>query len=262
VVAGSGVGVEILLDTSNSMLKKIGKQSRLDIANGVMRRLIGETLPEGVPVAVRIFDPAKRCGSTLLAPLAPLERASMLAKVSKVKAGKHTKTPIASTLQQVAADLSQAKGMGVVVLVTDGRESCGGDPQAAIEAIRASGLDVRINIVGFAIQDQDLKDKMAQWAQMGGGQSFDAEDSDSLLAGVAQALAAPFRVLDATGTVVATGVVGGDPVSLPPGSYRVEVLTDPVRVYEDVVVQPGLSHRIQIEAPAGGSPSEAPGVSQ
>jgi hypothetical protein len=103
---------------------------------------------------------------------------------------------------------------------------------------------------------------MAQWAQMGGGQSFDAEDSDSLLAGVAQALAAPFRVLDATGTVVATGVVGGDPVSLPPGSYRVEVLTDPVRAYEDVVVQPGLSRRIQIEAPAGGSPGEAPGVSQ
>ena len=262
VVAGSGVGVEILLDTSNSMLKKIGKQSRMSIAKDVMRRLIGETLPEGVPVAVRIFDPAQRCGSTLLAPLAPLDRESMLAKVERVKAGKHTKTPIAATLQQVASDLAQTQGMGVVVLVTDGRESCDGDPEAAIRAIKASGLDVRINIVGFAIQDQGLKDRMAQWAEIGGGQAFDAGDADSLLDGVAQALAAPFRVLDSAGEEVATGVVGGDPVSLPPGTYTVEVLTDPVRVIEDVVVQPGMSRRIELGSPGAQTPGASPGVSQ
>ena len=240
------------------MLQKIGKRSRMSIAKEVMRRLIGETLPEGVPVAVRTFDPAKRCGSTLLAPLAPLDRAPMLARVEQVKAGKHTKTPIAATLEQVASDLSQAQGMGVVVLVTDGRESCGGDPEAAVRAIRASGLDVRVNIVGFAIEDQGLKDQMAQWAEIGGGKSFDAGDASSLLAGVAQALAAPFRVLDAAGDVVGTGIVGGDPVPLPPGTYTVEVLTDPVHVIEDVVIQPGMSRRLALEAPATTTPEEGP----
>ena len=112
--------------------------------------------------------------------------------------------------------------------------------------------------MGFAIDDQGLKDKMAQWAEIGGGRAFDAGDADSLLAGVAQALAAPFRVLDAAGEVVATGVVGGDPVSLPPGTYMVEVLTDPVRVIEGVVIQPGMSRRIELAPPGTETPGEEP----
>ena len=65
------------------------------------------------------------------------------------------------------------------------------------------------------------------------------------------------------GEEVASGIVGGDPVSLPPGSYTVEVLTDPVLVLEDVVIAPGMSRRIEVGDPAAPpEPSPAPGVSQ
>jgi Mg-chelatase subunit ChlD len=263
VVAGSGVGVEILLDTSGSMRQKIGKQTRIAIAKKVLRRLVGETLPEGLPVALRTFDPTRPCGSRLVTSLEPLDRERMLATVDGLKAVKKTKTPLAATLQQVAGDLSRARGMAIVVLITDGAETCDGDPEAAIRDIRASGMDIRVNIVGFAIDDEGLQEQLARWAEVGGGQSFSADDADSLTDGIAAALSAPFRVLDESGTEVASGIVGDEPVSLPPGTYTVEVLTDPVLVFEEVVITPGAARRLEVRDPAAsGEPSPPPGVSQ
>jgi Mg-chelatase subunit ChlD len=38
------------------------------------------------------------------------------------------KTPLAAALERVAADLSEVDGPKIVVLVTDGEETCGGNP--------------------------------------------------------------------------------------------------------------------------------------
>ena len=47
VVAGTGVAIEVILDTSGSMLKKLGKQSRIAVAKAVLRDLVTDTLPSG-----------------------------------------------------------------------------------------------------------------------------------------------------------------------------------------------------------------------
>ena len=56
------VGVEIILDTSGSMLEKVRRRTRIDIAKDALRDLVTERLPAGTPVALRIFgggqDPA------------------------------------------------------------------------------------------------------------------------------------------------------------------------------------------------------------
>ena len=247
VVAGTGVGVEILLDTSGSMLSKVGKQRRIQIAKAVLQDLVDQTLPAGLPVALRIFDPQRRCGSTLLAPLAPLDKASMLAMVKDLKIARKTKTPLAATLSEVAADLAGSAGPKIVLLITDGQESCEGDPEQAIRDLVAQGLDVRVNIVGFAIDDAGLKAQLERWAEVGNGQAFDAQGAKDLAASIATALRAPFRVHDQDGQVVASGVVG-DQVELAPGTYRVEVLTDPIIVLEDVVIPAGEFRTIQLEA--------------
>jgi hypothetical protein len=106
-------------------------------------------------------------------------------------------------------------------------KTCDGDPAAAERALREAGLEATVNIVGFALEDPALKAEMASWAAAGGGTFFDAQDQDALLAGVTAALLAPFRVYDQDGALAAVGVVGGPEVELPPGIYRVEVLSDP-----------------------------------
>jgi hypothetical protein len=127
------------------------------------------------------------------------------------------------------------------VLVTDGGETCRGDPTAAIEALRESGIDVKLDIVGFALDDDALKSEMARWAVAGGGAYYDATDADELASSVAVAVSAPFRVYGSDAQPLAAGTVGGEAVELDPGTYRVEVLTEPPILFDGVELGNGDS---------------------
>jgi Mg-chelatase subunit ChlD len=250
LVAGSAVAVEILLDTSGSMLRKTEGGRRIDVAKDVLTRLVTETLPAGVPTALRIFKPGKKsCASRLVAPLGPLDPAAMADLVDRLKINKGTSTPLAATLREVGSDLSAAQGLRIIVLITDGKETCKGDPAQVIRDLVAEGLDVRVNIVGFAIDDEGLREQLAQWAALGNGRAFDANGADELERSIAAALAAPFRVLDADGVVVGTGVVGEAAIPLPPGTYRVEILTDPIIVRDGVEVPAETSVSLTVDPP-------------
>ncbi len=48
-----------------------------------------------------------------------------------------------------------------IVLVTDGIEECKGDPCAAAAAIKASGLDVKVDVVGFTLKPEQRK--LIEW---------------------------------------------------------------------------------------------------
>ncbi len=78
---------------------------------------------------------------------------------------------------------------------------------------------------------------------------FDAQGAKELAARIASALRALFQVYDKEGLLAATGFVGEGKVALPPGRYRVEVLTDPIIILEDVIILPEESRTIQLEAP-------------
>ncbi len=123
---GKDVGVELVLDTSGSMTKRLGTSTRIGVAKDVLTRLVNGTLPEGIPVALRTFK-AKRgsCDSTLVTKLTPLDRAAMARVIGRLKI-KGAKTPIGATLHVVADDLGLRPGPKVVVLVTDGKETCKG----------------------------------------------------------------------------------------------------------------------------------------
>jgi Mg-chelatase subunit ChlD len=237
-----GVAVELVLDTSTSMNIRIGAQTRMAVAKKSLSSLVQTALPEGLPVALRIFKPGSNgkqsCDSTLAVPIGPLDRAAMLDRIKRLKIGKGTRTPLAATIEAVKDDIGNVKGPRIVVVVTDGNESCKGDPQAAVKALVEAGFDTTVNIVGLALEDERLKDKMASWAATGGGVFLDAQDQAGLSAAIAQTLRAPFRVIDDTGAVVGEGIVGDAAVSVPIGTYRVEVLSEPPVTFEDVQIGP------------------------
>ena len=145
-------------------------------------------------------------------------------------------------------DLADSSGTHVLVLITDGQETCGGDPARAIRALRSKGIDARVNIVGFGLSDKRLKKSMQGWARLGNGTYFDAKDSAQLSRAIADAVSAPFRVLDANGNEVAAGTVGGAAVKVPPGTFSVVALTDPTVRFEAVVVAPGKSVSLSLPA--------------
>jgi len=234
-------GIEIIFDTSSSMRKKLGRKTRIAIAKSSLRELFGNTLPQGTPVAIRILAPGGRanaCRSRLDVPLTPLQRKSALAWVKQVSVPPKAGTPIAEALEQVPRDLGAVDNR-IVVLITDGEESCGGDPAAVAAGLEADGFPVVLNIVGFALGDVDIKAEMASWAEATGGRYLDATDAPQLRRAIKAATGVPFDVyVGGADEPVASGTVGGEPVELAPGRYRLEVRTDPAVTIDDVEVLP------------------------
>jgi hypothetical protein len=238
--------IEFVLDASGSMLKRLGNERRIDLAKRALVELARE-IPAGTGFALRVFGhkEADSCRTDLEIPLAPLDVASATTRIGAIQSMNLAKTPIGDSLLNVKGDLAGATGPALVVLVTDGEETCGGDPQAAIDALRAAGLDVRVNIIGFAVDELALKEAFQAWAQAGGGGYFDAQSGAELSAAVRAALRPAFEVLDGE-RVVATGTVGADAIELAPGTYRVRVLGAPARDATSVTIEPDTLREISL----------------
>ena len=233
--------VELILDASGSMLQRLDGQRRIDIARSVLDDLVRTQLPEGTAFALRVFGhkAADQCRTDLEIPLGALDRHAAASRIAEVSAMNLAKTPIADSLAKVPADLAAAKGPKTVILITDGEETCEGDPAEVIKQLRAKGLDVQVSIVGFAIDDADLRNTFQAWAELGGGSYFDADSADELQRSLRTVISGPFKVLDHGGRIVARGIIGGAEIILPAGSYRVETMSSPVQAIESVTVKAG-----------------------
>lgn len=220
----AGGGIEIILDASGSMLQRIGGQRRIDIAKQTLNELTSSGIPAGTPFAFRVFGrEIDSCQSDLDIPLSPLNAAAVASKISALEAKNNARTPIGASLEKVASDLAAVKGERLVVLLTDGEETCGGDPAAAIAALTKAGTTVRVNIVGFAIEDPRLAVTFSHWASLGNGTYFDAKDAAGLSQALTQSMRSSFEVVTPQGQVVANGVTGGEAMSVMPGTYNVRI---------------------------------------
>lgn len=235
-VAGAGMGaddaVEIILDASGSMLQRQDGVRRIEIARRTLTGLITDTIPNGTLFALRVFGnrEADACRTDLEIPLGPLNASAANAVIAGINAINLARTPIAASIRLSTQDLASVTGSRVLILITDGEETCDGDPGQAIEALRAGGVDVRLNIVGYAIDDADLARTFEGWAAAGGGTYFNAADAGQLGAGLLRATATPFEVRSAAGALVARGVAGDPPLTLPAGAYAVQVGGETIEV--------------------------------
>jgi hypothetical protein len=238
--ADAFAAAEFVLDASGSMLQKLGGVRRIDLAKSALTDLAQNALPDGTAFALRVFGHKKAgsCETDLEIPLAPIDRKAAVARIQGLTAMNLAKTPIGASLLKVRDDLKGAKGPLLVVLVTDGEETCNGDPKAAIQALRTAGLDVRVNIVGFAVDEVVLKETFREWARVGNGGYFDAQNGEQLKSAMRATLRPTYQVLAGT-KVVATGTVNGDPIELPAGNYKVRLLGAAAKDIDEVALEAG-----------------------
>ena len=117
------VGVEIILDTSGSMLKQIKGKRRIDLAKSVLADVVNNRLPAGAPVAVRVLgDAADVCGTNLIVPLGPLDATAVEGKVNGIDVVQAADTPLGQALRSVPDDLAGSTGTKIVLLITDSEE--------------------------------------------------------------------------------------------------------------------------------------------
>lgn len=246
--AGNGA-IHVIFDASGSMGQALPSgEQRIVAAKRALEDLVGVALEEGTPFSLRAFGHVapNSCETSLDVELAPLEREEALAAVRAIEPKLLSQTAIADSLELAANDLSGASGPRTVILITDGEESCGGDPAAAAAELRAAG-DATITIVSLAL-DADSLAVFEGLAEDIGATYVDVGSFEALQEAIAAALKPSFEVYDVSGALVATGRVG-DSVELPMGVYSVRVLTSPAQVFESVTV-PG-DGQVQVQVVAG-----------
>ena len=237
----------IVLDASSSMAERIDGEMKIDIAKDVIYDLLGN-LPDDMLVGMRTFSGCEN--SPLIAPIAPLERDSLKEEIAKIVP--RSLTPIAYALEQARDDFSKITGRKMILLVSDGMETCHGDPVKAAEDLIAAGYDLRIQVVGFDVaQNSSARDQLMRIAQATGGAYFDAASKEELRR--ALSLSAPFSytVYDQEGNAVYTGRLGDDGPKLPAGIYRVVIDTTPPIVLENVVISEKETTMIKVERTDG-----------
>jgi hypothetical protein len=218
----------VILDLSGSMNLALGKSTRIATARRVLHDMLAR-VPDDFNVGLRVYGDRygskqkETCTDSHLAqPVQKLDRAALSRIIESAKP--RGETPLVYSVLQAIADLKAAGG-GSVVLITDGEESCGGNFTAAAAAIKQSGLDFHLNIVGFTLRGPAAQKALSSLAAGTGGAYYGAADGAALSRALTAATITtfPFSVQDARGAIVAQGEAGDAGRDLAPGDYTVVV---------------------------------------
>jgi len=181
------VAIELILDVSGSMAARIQGRSKMVLARSALHEAIRGLDTPAFHVGFRAygFDSSvpktqeASCPNTvLLNPIVAYQIGSIRAQVDGLQP--YGYTPIAKSLELAGADLRKTKASKqMIILISDGEETCGGDPVEVAEQLRQMGIDVETHVVGFDLDRKQAK-QMRSIAAAGGGKYYDAKDASEL----------------------------------------------------------------------------------
>ena len=242
--------VELIVDASWSMTQPLGEGTRFDVARDTIQNIIDNVLPSGTPFALRAFGNIEgnfNCRTDLMLPYQLLDREAFSAVLADMAPQVDANTPIAASLAEVTNDLAAAQeDRAIVVLLTDGEETCDGSPATEIQRLVEAGFEVQVNIVGLAIADDALKAEFERWATLGNGQYFDATNPEALATALSEALLLTYSVISNDGRTITTGRVGGLPVTLAPGEYIIRINTSVAPIFPVTILE-GETEQLTIQ---------------
>jgi hypothetical protein len=151
-------------------------ETRIEVAKRAIKGVAG-FIPGQAQISLRMYGAQsaarqKNCQDTHIAvPFAPGQSngAAISTAADTVKAQGYT--PIAYSLDQAANDFPPDAKERVIVLVSDGKETCQGDPVLAAKALAAKRITV--HTVGFIV-DTAARGQLQNIARITGGSYFDA----------------------------------------------------------------------------------------
>ncbi|WP_407407325.1 VWA domain-containing protein [Peribacillus sp.] len=174
---GIDVNIAILLDASGSMNQKVGEKTKMELAKKAINEFVA-SLPEEANVMLRVYghkgsnddkDKKISCDSTeVVYDLAPYNKGDFRKALDKFKPTGWT--PIAKTISETKKDFEKAgsEGQNIIYVVSDGIETCDGDPVKAAKDLHDSNIEPVINIIGFDMDSEGQK-QLREVAEAGGG---------------------------------------------------------------------------------------------
>ncbi len=191
--ASEGRMIEVILDASGSMNGKLGGG---EVKMAAAKQAVGELvkkLPDPTVLGFRAYghqSPREKhdCQDTqFLVPFGPLSKNRGLIEAQAKGLTARGYTPITRVITKGAEDFpADFQGDKVIVLVSDGKETCEGDPCALAQALAKKGMKLVIHTVGFGV-DEAAKSQLECVARVTGGRYFPAESTAELIKVLSQA---------------------------------------------------------------------------
>ena len=169
----------VVLDASGSM----AEQGRMQQAKSAVRQFASK-LPPSSTLSLRVYghqgsssraDKAKSCAATEVVYDGPPQGVGQ----AMSRFAPTGWTPLAQSIGAARADIPVEASDAIVYVVTDGIETCGGDPVKAARRLAKSGVKPVVNVIGFQVGNADQK-QLRRIAKVGGGDFTDARTGADL----------------------------------------------------------------------------------
>jgi hypothetical protein len=156
---------------------------KMAVAKRVIADLVRK-MPDTLRVALVVYghDRDQNCRAVKVArELSPIGSNGKAALIAQIEALQPVgTTPIAQALEVAGRELAKSNAPSGLVLLTDGKETCGGDP-ANVASSLAGRLDLTfgVNVIGFDVQT-DERAALAEVARAGKGKYYNAQSAAEL----------------------------------------------------------------------------------
>ena len=159
----------IILDASNSMWGQIDGTAKILIARNVVANLVTD-LQEDIDFGLIAYGHRAKadCGDIeTIVPVGPLDPVAFKAAVNSLQP--RGRTPLTAAVRQAAEQLHYTTRSARIVLVSDGVESCDGNPAALAAELEAKALDLTVHVIGFDVGNIADQSGLQALASMNGG---------------------------------------------------------------------------------------------
>jgi len=174
-----------ILDASNSMWGQTDGVAKIQTARSVLSDLLADTSSQ-TKVGLMAYGHRSKTSCNDIQVIAPLGADTpneLIAALGEIQPT--GMTPIAGALAAAGKTFTEADANNNVILISDGIETCNGDPCAVAKELASAGVKTRVHVIGFDV-DEAARRQLECIAQNGGGQYFNAKNAGELKDAVAE----------------------------------------------------------------------------
>ena len=215
--------VLIVFDASRSMEDKIRGETKVHVAKRVLEDVLLKAT-SNINIGLRVYGAGKPtnniqfdCNDSKLTIIPGTNnRRAIVSEIYKILPQGFT--PITYSLSQAVQDLIPYEGEKSIILISDGLETCGGDPCQLAKELANANIDLKIDVVGFGVKDDwEAQQQLMCIALNTNGKYYAADSDDELTKGLSESINK-----SVTGRIISM-------VSVP-----IEVMTEETEGYENL----------------------------
>lgn len=193
----------IILDASMSMSDKLpGNNNNGPTKMAAAKQAVLQVLknvPPHVNVGLRVYGAGdkgrfRQCSDTrLVVPVGPNQQHTIASQLVGIQP--NGATPISySLIEAINNDFDHVPGKKTVLLVSDGMETCAEDPCRVAVDMQRKGIDVKMNVIGFGLDDIGAQRQLKCIALSTFGKYYTANTSAELADRLGEAMHAKAEV--------------------------------------------------------------------